>query len=111
MAAVITPGGRVGNDRTLGKPGGPGLYHLKGRKLPKYIRIVRNGLMEHQGLPEGEATRRAYGYVKNFAEGHTGRGQKVSAKVQAAAAAAIAEIKASAAEAKAIPNKRGRRSK
>jgi hypothetical protein len=110
MATVITPGGRVGNDKTLGKPGGPGLFRIKGLKLPRYIRIVRNGLMK-DGMPEGEATRRAVGYVKNFAEGHTGRGQKVSPKVQAAAAAAIAEFRAEAARARAIPNKGGRRSK
>lgn len=111
MAKVITPGGRVGDDKTLGKPGGPGLFRIKGLKLPRYIRIVRNGLMEHQGLSEGEATRRAVGYVKNFAEGHTGHGQKVHPKVQAAAKAAIAEFRASAARARAIPNKGGRRSK
>lgn len=112
MATVITPGGRVGSDSPLGRPGGPGLFKVKGLKLPRYIRIVANGLLEHgQAATKSEAIRKAVGYVRNFAEGHTGQGQKVSPQVQAAAAAAMAEWEKARATAKSIPNKSGHRNK
>jgi len=84
-AAVITPGGRVGDDSShnfsprqnwVDKVGG----------LPKYIREIRNALVR-SGHSESEATSLAIGAVKRWARG----GGNVSAKVRAAAAAAVAE--------------------
>ena len=83
----------------LGKPGGPGLFHVKGLGLPAYIENVRNALMK-SGKDESRATQMAIGIVRNWAEGHTGSGKKVSAEVQAAAVKAIAEYDASRARAK-----------
>lgn len=93
-ATVVTPGGRVGNNRKLGsrsnganwversKPGNTG-------SLPEYIRIIRNGIMK-QGKSEGQATALAVAAVKRWASGRGG----VSAKVKAAAAKALAEWEA-----------------
>lgn len=84
----------VATPAPLGKPGGPGLYHLKGAKLPNYIENMRNALMRG-GMKEGRATATAISRCKVLA---------VTSKhpeVKAAAAAAIAELKATAARAKA----------
>lgn len=98
-AVVVTPGGRVGDDRKLGsrtngvnfiersKPGNTG-------SLPRYVRIVRNGLMK-DGHSESQATALAIAAMKRWAHG----GDGVSGSVQAAASEALAEweaIKASA---------------
>jgi hypothetical protein len=84
----------VATPAPLGKPGGPGLYHLKGAKLPNYIENMRNALMRG-GMSEGRATATAISRCKVLA---------VTSKhpeVKAAAAAAIAELKATALRAKA----------
>ena len=73
----------------LGKPGGPGLFHIKGAGLPPYIENLRNGLMK-QGHSEDDATQMAIGVVRDWKDGHDGHGHKVSADVQAAATAAVA---------------------
>lgn len=93
---VRTPGGRVGNDSSLGvKPGkrdnwvertGPG---GKGGELPRYVRIVARGLMK-KGHPRSQAIGMAIGILKNWA---SGKGE-VTPKVRAAAAKAIAEWEA-----------------
>ena len=77
----------------IGKPGGPGLFHIKGLGLPPYIQHVRDDLME-KGVPESRATGMAVGIVRNWSEGHDGKGHKVSAEVQAAAAKNIAQWEA-----------------
>jgi len=58
-----------------------------------------------QGHSESKAIEMAKGIVANWAEGHDGKGGKVSAEVQAAAAKNIAQWEAKRAKAKAIPNK------
>jgi hypothetical protein len=112
MGTVITPGGRVGSDSPLGRPGGPGLFKVKGLTLPRYIRIVANGLMK-KGVPKQRAIEMAVGLMYDWARGSNpgGRGGKVTPKVQAAAAAALAEWQAAKARARSIPNKRSSRSK
>lgn len=82
----------------LGKPGGPGLFHHKGLQLPAYIQHVAHHLIA-QGHDESRAIEMAVGIVKNWAAGHDGRGNKVSAAVQAAAAANIAQWEADKAKA------------
>jgi hypothetical protein len=79
----------------LGKPGGPGLYHMKGAKLPNYIENMRNALMRG-GMSEGRATATAINACKRLAA------TSKHPEVKAAAAAAIAELKATAARAKAM---------
>lgn len=74
----------------IGKPGGPGLFHIKGAGLPPYIENLRNGMMK-QGHDESSATQMAIGICRDWKDGHDGHGHKVSADVQAAATAAIAE--------------------
>jgi len=84
----------------IGRPGGPGLFGVAGMQLPAYIQNVRDGLMK-SGKSESQATQMAIGIVRNWAEGHDGHGNKVSAEVQAAATKAIAEYEADRARAKA----------
>ena len=68
----------------LGKPGGPGLFKHKGWQLPAYIQHVATDLRE-KGKDESRAIAMAIGIVRNWSEGHDGKGNKVSAVVQAAA--------------------------
>lgn len=82
----------------LGKPGGPGLFHIKGLQLPPYIQHVRDQIMA-QGKTESQATGEAVGIVENWAAGHDGHGHAVHPDVQAAASANIAKWKADIAEA------------
>lgn len=87
--AVITPGGRIGNDRSLGSRTNDENWverHGKGGSLPRYVRIVRNGIMKN-GVSESRATALAVASIKRWARG----GDSVSPKVQAAAAKALAE--------------------
>lgn len=81
----------------LGKPGGPGLYHMKGAKLPNYIENIRNALMRG-GMSEGHATATAINACKKLAV------KSKHPEVKAAAAAAIAELKATQARAKSMSN-------
>jgi HK97 family phage prohead protease len=83
----------------IGKPGGPGVWHT-GKQYPAYFQHIRNDLMQ-QGHPEGEAHSLAWGILRNFAAGHDGKGNRVSADTQAKAVAALAEMKKLQAEAKA----------
>lgn len=85
----------------IGKPGGPGMYGMKGQQYPAYFQHIRNDLMAG-GHPESEAHQLAWGILRNFAAGHDGRGDKVGADTQAKAAAALAELEKLGAEAKAV---------
>jgi HK97 family phage prohead protease len=82
----------------LGKPGGPGLFHVKGLQLPAYIQNVAHAF-RRKGLSESEAIQRAIGVVKDWAAGRAPGGGKVHADVQAAAAKAVAEWEAAKAAA------------
>src|SRR5262244_2148927 len=86
--------------KPLGKPGGPGLFHVKGLQLPAYIQNVAHA-MKRQGKTTSNAIQMAIGIVRNWAQGHDGHGNKVSAEVQAAAVKAIAEYNAARVRAKA----------
>ena len=74
----------------FGSPSGPGLWHHKGLQLPAYIQHVAHHLTT-QGHSESKAIGMAVGIVRNWAEGHDGRGNKVHPDVQAAAVKAMAE--------------------
>lgn len=90
-APTITPGGRVGDDARIGSPtnGRNWVERTATGSLPRYIRIVRNGLMK-QGHDESRATALAVAAIKRWARGS----DHVTPKVQAAAAAALAEWEA-----------------
>ena len=83
-----------------GKPGGPGLYGLKGKGHSAYFEHIVNDLIEG-GTPEGKAYSLTWGILRNYAAGHDGKGNRVSAETQAKAVAALAEEKQRQAEAKA----------
>ena len=95
---LITPGGRVGSDRRLGSRANRENWVERSRagggSLPKYIRIVRNGLMK-AGMSESRATAMAVAAIKRWARG----GDNVRPAVQAAAAAALAQWEAMKSEA------------
>lgn len=78
----------------IGKPGGPGLYHVKGLGHSDYFQQVRNGLMK-RGVPEGKAHAMTWGILRRWAAG----GGHVHPEVQAAAARALAGEAAAAAKA------------
>lgn len=72
-------------------PGGPGLWGMKGKQLPAYIQHVFNDLVQ-SGHPHASRTYKlAVGIVQNWAAGHDGKGNKVTAKTQLQAQAAVAE--------------------
>jgi 2'-5' RNA ligase len=83
---LITPGGRVGSDASLGsRSNGENWVERSGPgRLPKYIRIVANGI---KGKPKSQRIALAVAAMRRWARG----GNNVSPKVQAAAAKAIAE--------------------
>jgi len=83
-----------------GKPGGPGLYHLKGKGHAPYFQHIVNDLIE-SGHPEPEAYSLAWGILRNFAAGHDGKGNRVHPDTQAKAVAALAFEQKRRAEAKA----------
>lgn len=64
---------------------------MKGKQLPGAIQHVYNDLVEG-GKPTGGMTYRlAVGIVRNWAQGHDGKGNKVNSAVQAKAVKAMAE--------------------
>lgn len=85
----------------LGKPGGPGLWGMKGAQLPAYIQHVRNDLMQSRGMDESKATQEAIGIVRDWAAGRRG----ASAGTQAKAVAAVAEFESLRAKAKGTANR------
>lgn len=91
-ATVITPGGRVGSNARHGsRSNGENWVERTAGELPEYIRIVRNGIMDkNPSVSEGHATALAVAAMKKWARG----GGNVSAKVRAAAAAALAKWEA-----------------
>jgi hypothetical protein len=83
-------------------PLGPGaLFKTPGLRLPPYIREIAHALMR-AGHPKSAAIRLALGTAERWAHG----GGKVKASTRAKAAAAIADFHASAAAARAKPNKK-----
>jgi hypothetical protein len=73
-------------------PGGPGLFHIKGRQLPPYVQHLWHHLAPKYG--KEKAYGMAVGIVKKWAQGiHPGgkKGGRVHPEVQAAAARNVAE--------------------
>lgn len=83
---ATTPGGRQGDDSPVGEPGGRQNWVDEQGGLPKYIRMVAHA-MQRKGHSESRAIAIAVATMKRWAAG----GGNVSEKVQAAAAAALAE--------------------
>jgi hypothetical protein len=94
----ITPGGRVGDSSPLGTRG---LFGIPGEELDPFVHQVAHALMREHGKTKHQAIRMALGVIENWA---SGRGN-VRPQVRAAAQRAWARFKASAAKARAIPNK------
>lgn len=93
-----TPGGREGDASPLGTHG---LFGIPGEELDPFIRQVAHALMREHGKTKSQAIRMAIGVIENWA---SGRGD-VRPQVRAAAVRAIARFRASAAKARAIPNR------
>ena len=69
-----------------GRPGGPGLYHVKGLKHSDYLENIVQALMR-KGMDKGKATAIARGSIRRWMRG----GGHVPPEVRAAAAGAEAE--------------------
>lgn len=85
-----------------GKPGGPGLWRVKGMELPPYFQNVRNAL-ERSGHTPAEAYRLTWGAIRRWARA----GGKVHPEVVAAAQAALADLAAKATAAHSHANESG----
>lgn len=76
----------------FGKPGGPGLWHMKDKQLPAYMQNVAHALIRSgSAKDESDAIHKAVGIVKKWATGRSGGSKKVTPDVQAAAQKAVAE--------------------
>lgn len=82
-----------------GKPGGPGLWRVKGMALPPYFEQVRNALIR-SGKTPAEAYAITWGAIRRWARG----GGKAHPEVVAAAQAALADLAAKSARAHAHSN-------
>jgi len=75
----------------FGRPGGPGLWRVKGMELPAYIQNIGHALLRTgRAHSVSQAIQMAVGICKNWASGQA----KVGPEVRAAAAKAIAEWEA-----------------
>ena len=72
-----------------GKPGGPGLYHVKGNMHSPYLQNIVKALIR-KGHPPGEAYAIAWGSLRRWSKG----GGKVRPEVRAAAAGSLGLEKA-----------------
>ncbi len=68
-----------------GKPGGPGLYGVKGQKHSDYFEQIVKALMEKRGMDKGHASAIAWGALRKW------RAKSKHAEVRAAATGALAE--------------------
>lgn len=82
----------------LGRPGGPGLYGVKGNKHSDYMEQVVKALIEKRGMTREQAYRVAWGALRRWRAG----GGKVHPEVKAAAGGALAEERAAAARSRAV---------
>lgn len=69
-----------------GRPGGPGLYHVKGLGHTDYLQQIVKALIEKRGMPPGKAYAIARGAIRRWMRG----GGHVHPEVRAAAGAAEA---------------------
>lgn len=79
-----------------GRPGGPGLYHVKGNEHSPYLQQVVKALIEKRGMEPGKAYAIATAALKRWRRG----GGHVHPEVQAAAGGALIQERAAAARAK-----------
>jgi hypothetical protein len=79
-----------------GKPGGPGLYGVKGNKHSDYFEQVVKALMDKRGMDKAQASRIAWGALRKWRRG----GGHVHPEVRAAAGRALTEEAAAGARAK-----------
>jgi hypothetical protein len=93
-----TPG-LVATPAPYGKPGGPGLYGVKGMKHSNYFEHIVQALIRN-GMSPGHASAVAWEALRRWAHG----GGNVHPEVRAAAQAALREEQAKAARAKATTN-------
>lgn len=70
-----------------GRPGGPGLYGVKGQKHSDYFEHVVGALMRKRGMDQARASKIAWGALRKW---RSGRGH-VHPEVRAAATGALAE--------------------
>lgn len=80
-----------------GRPGGPGLYGVKGNKHSNYFEQIVKALREKRGMDKGRASAIAWGALRKWSAG----GGHVHPEVRAAAAGALAREKTASARAKA----------
>lgn len=71
----------------IGKPNGPGLWHVKGMQFPPYFQQVRNALIR-SGHSTATASQITWGAIRRWARG----GGNVHPEVRAAARSALASI-------------------
>jgi hypothetical protein len=85
-----------------GRPGGPGLYRLKGNAHSPYYEQVVQALMRKRGMSKAQASAVAWGALRHWAAGrNTARKGHVTPVVQAAAGRALGQEAAAAAKARA----------
>src|SRR6185437_4237586 len=72
---------------SIGKPGGPGLWRVKGMGFPPYFQNVRNALIRN-GHSTADASRITWGAIRRWARG----GGHVHPEVRSAARSALATI-------------------
>jgi hypothetical protein len=68
-----------------GKPGGPGLYGVKGQKHSDYFEQIVKALMDKRGMSKGQASAVAWGALRRW------RAKSKHGEVRAAAAGALAD--------------------
>lgn len=83
-----------------GKPGGPGLYGVKGNKHSDYFEQIVKALMEKRGMDKGKASAVAWGALRRWS---AGKGH-VHPEVQGASADALGKESAARARAHAHAN-------
>src|SRR5690348_5734454 len=94
---TLSPGGRPADSSSLNRKPGTNWIEKAGG-LPSYFRMVANALIR-KGMDASRAIATAHNTIALWATGVNRDGSKVSPKVQAAAAAAIAEWNAKKASA------------
>lgn len=96
-------GALASTPRPYGRPGGPGLYGVKGLKHSDYLENIVHALMTKRGMDKGKATAIARGAIRKWMRG----GGNVHPEVRAAATAAEAEENAAQARAHAHAGRPG----
>jgi len=86
--------------------GGKGLWGHKGWQLPAYIQHVFNDLVDKGHPHSGRTYGPAVGIVRNWSQGHDGKGHRVTASTQAAAQKAMRERDALQARSKSMTAER-----